>query len=331
MSRLDASAAQSAPPSPGDQKPDFDAAWKASVRALQYKSVKMWMLISLFQWLARRTQRTRMRIGALLTIFAPWLIGQRVKIVRRNLELCLTELTPTERQTILRQHLRALVQSFVDRSVFWFGSPETIRTMISLTGHEQVPGLIATHGSVMLLAPHFIGLDAAATRLTLQGPEGATMYTPQSNPDIDALVRLGRARFNTVHLVSRREGIRPLIRYIEQHLPIYYLPDMDFGRKGAVFVPFFGLEAATQTATAQIARKWQLPVLPVVSTWDPTSGHYTVTVHPPLADFPGTDSLESATARLNLHIESWVRDCPSQYYWVHRRFKTRPIGQAKLY
>lgn len=331
MRRLNASATQSAGLSPGDQRPDFDDTWNQSLRALKYKSIKMWLLISLFQWLARRTQRTRMRIGALLTAFAPWLIGKRVKIVRRNLELCFSALTPAERQTMLRQHLRALVQSFVDRSVFWFGSPETIHSLISLSGHEQVPGLIATHGSVMLLAPHFIGLDAAATRLTLQGPEGATMYTPQSHPDIDALVRLCRARFNTVHLVSRREGIRPLIRYIEQHLPIYYLPDMDFGRKGAVFVPFFGRDAATQTATAQIARKWQLPVLPVVSTWDPASGHYTVTVHPPLADFPGTDSLESATERLNQHIESWVRDCPSQYYWVHRRFKTRPMGQAKLY
>ena len=314
-----------------DHAAQDEAAWQLAINALKHKSFNMWLLISVFQWLAHRSQKTRMRLGACLTKLAPWLIAKRLKIVTRNLELCFPEMTARQRQALMQKHIRALTQSFVDRSVFWFGSAETIRTLIRVSGHEQVPGLIAAHGSVMLLAPHFIGLDAAATRLTLEGPEGATMYTPQSNADIDALVRLGRARFNTIHLVSRRDGIRPLIRYIEQHLPIYYLPDMDFGRKGAVFVPFFGLEAATQTATAQIARKWHQPVLPVVSKWDPQTGHYTVTVQAPLADFPGHDSLESATARLNLHIESWIKECPSQYYWVHRRFKTRPLGQAKLY
>jgi len=314
-----------------DQAPRDELSWKQAIDALKHKSFKMWLLISVFQWLAGVSQQTRMRIGALLTRLTPWLIPKRIKIVKRNLELCFPELPPRQRLELQQKHLRALTQSFVDRSVFWFGSADMIRSLIHLTGHEQVPEFIATHGSVMLLAPHFVGLDAAATRLTLEGPEGATMYTPQSNADIDTLVRLGRARFNVIHLVSRRDGIRPLIRYIEQHLPIYYLPDMDFGRKGAVFVPFFGQEAATQTATAQIARKWHLPVLPVVSEWDPQTGHYTVTVQAPLPDFPGTDSLESATARLNLHIESRVRDCPSQYYWVHRRFKTRPLGQPKLY
>lgn len=306
-------------------------AWLSALNALKYRSVRIWLIITLFQWLARRSQAQRLRIGAWLTCLAPWLIGKRIQIVTRNLALCFPEITPASRECLKNDHVRALVQSFVDRSVFWFGTPETIRALIHLTGHEKIPALIKEHGSVMMLAPHFIALDAAATRLTLEGPEGATMYTPQSNPDIDALVRLGRARFNTVHLVSRRDGIRPLIRYIEQHLPIYYLPDMDFGRRGAVFVPFFGREAATQTATAQIARKWHQPVLPVLSRWDPLTGQYHVTVLPALKDFPGTDDLASATARLNLHIESWVRDCPSQYYWVHRRFKTRPLGQSKLY
>ena len=316
---------------PSDQHAAAQLTRDQAIDALKHQSPGLWALISLFQWLARRSQRTRMRFGAALTSVAPWLLAKRLRIVRRNLELCFPELTARARKDLLHKHVRALIQSFVDRSVFWFGTPETIRSLIQVSGHEHIPALIAQHGSVMLLAPHFVGLDAAATRLTLEGPEGATMYTPQSNPQIDALVRLGRARFNQVHLVSRREGIRPLIRYIEQHLPIYYLPDMDFGRKGAVFVPFFGLEAATQTATAQIARKWKLPVLPVVCLWDPVTGRYDVQVHPPMTDFPGEDTLLAATARLNAHIESWVRACPSQYYWVHRRFKTRPIGQTKLY
>jgi len=302
-----------------------------SIEQLRRKSLKMRLLIGVLRLVAGLSHSNRMRLGALLTRLSPWLLPKRIRIVERNLALCFADATPAKRTKLRHDHLRALTQSFVDRSVFWFGTPETIRAMITVNGHTQVPDLIARHGSVMLLAPHFVGLDAAATRLTMEGPEGATMYTPQNDPDMDTLVRVSRARFNTVHLVSRRAGIRPLIRFIDQHLPIYYLPDMDFGRRGAVFVPFFGIDAATQTATAQIARKWHLPVLPVTCFWDPASGHYHVEVLPPLEDFPGTDSLEDATARLNAHLESWVRQCPSQYYWVHRRFKTRPAGQPKLY
>ena len=184
---------------------------------------------------------------------------------------------------------------------------------------------------VSRVAPHFVALDAAASRLTIACPTGATMYTPQSDPDVDALVRDGRMRYNDVHLVSRHDGIRGVIRHIRAGRPIYYLPDMDFGRKGSVFAPFFGIPAATLTATAQLARSFELPVLPVLSRWNPETGRYLVEVLPPMADFPGESSLEDATALLNRELESWVRRCPSQYYWVHRRFKTRPKGEAKLY
>lgn len=323
-----------------DKVPDraATAEWTQAIETLRKRSIKMRLLIGLFQWLGGCSTQTRLRIGAALTWVTTLLIRRRVRIVQRNIDLCFPDLSTSERQKIVHDHLRALTQSFVDRSVFWFGSADQVCTLISSTGHEQVASLIAKHGAVMLLAPHFIALDAAATRLTYEGPEGATMYSPQRDPDIDELVRLGRSRFNTVHLVNRRDGIRSLLRYINQHLPIYYLPDMDFGRKGAVFVPFFGVQAATQTATAQIARKWDLPVLPVHCFWDPQTGHYSVEVGAPLEDFPilpgvspEDDSLEAATARLNQHLESWVRRCPSQYYWVHRRFKTRPEGEPKIY
>jgi KDO2-lipid IV(A) lauroyltransferase len=122
-----------------------------------------------------------------------------------------------------------------------------------------------------------------------------------------------------------------MVRHLRAGRPLYYLPDMDFGRAGSVFVPFFGVPAATLLATAQLARKWQAALVPVIDFWDPATGRYRVEVLPALADFPGEDSLEDATARLNREIEAWVRRCPSQYYWVHRRFKTRPEGEPSLY
>lgn len=158
------------------------------------------------------------------------------------------------------------------------------------------------------------------------------MYTPQSDASVDTLVREGRGRFNTVHLVSRKDGIRDLLRFLRRGIPVYYLPDMDFGRAGATFVPFFGVPAATLLATAQIARTWDAAVVPIISRLNIETGQYHVEVLPPLDHFPGDDTNEDATARLNQLIEQWVRVDPAQYYWVHRRYKTRPDrNEPKLY
>jgi len=273
----------------------------------------------------------RLRAGRVLGWLALKLVRPRARVARRNLELCFPGLGPAGRERLLREHFRALAQSVVDRGLLWFGAPQAIREQIELVGAQPALELLAQGRPFILLAPHFVGLDAAATRLTMEFSTGATMYTPQSDPGIDAIVRAGRARFNDVHLVSRRDGVRGLIRHLREGRPLYYLPDMDFGRRGSVFVPFFGVPAATLPAAAQMARAWNLPVLPVLSFWDPDTGRYRVEVLPALPDFPGPDTLEAATARLNRELEGWILRCPSQYYWVHRRFKTRPPGEPGLY
>ncbi len=293
--------------------------------------IKTRALIGLLRWFGHMTPRARQRAGACVGWLTQHLARSRARIVRRNLEICFPDESPQTREQWAREHFRALGQSIVDRGVLWYGSPQAIREMVSVSGAETVNALTASGRPVILLAPHFIGLDAAATRLTMEGPSGATMYTPQRNPAVDAIVRAGRQRFNEVFLVSRKEGVRGLIRHFREARPVYYLPDMDFGRNGSVFVPFFGVPAATLVATAQLAHKWNAAVMPVLNFWDPATGRYHVEVLPPLADFPGQDSLEAATARLNRELEGWIRRCPSQYYWVHRRFKTRPEGAPKLY
>jgi KDO2-lipid IV(A) lauroyltransferase len=288
-------------------------------------------LVNLLKWFGRMRPSTRLRIGAALGWLAMRLAKSRTRIVRRNLELCFPDQPEEVRERWVREHFRALAQSIVDRGVLWYGTPEAIKDMVTQSGAERINDLTAQGRSVILLAPHFIGLDAAATRLTMEVPSAATMYTPQSDPHIDAVVAAGRARFNEVFLVSRKDGVRELIRHLRAPRPVYYLPDMDFGRQGAVFAPFFGVQAATLLATAQLAKKWDAAVLPILDFWNPETGRYHAEVLPPLENFPGDDSLEEATARLNRELEAWVRRCPSQYYWVHRRFKTRPPGEAKLY
>jgi len=289
------------------------------------------LLKGIFSYFGRCPAATRLRWGRTLGWLAPRVLPSRAHIVRTNLALCFPDHSPQERERWLRRHFRLLAQSVVDRGLIWFSSPERIADTVRITGLEQLQALLDAQRRIILLAPHFIGLDAAATRLTLFLKTSATLYTPQSDPDVDRMVRQGRGRFNDVRLISRRDGVRGLIRQLRQGVPVYYLPDMDFGTEGAAFVPFFGVPAATLLTTAQIARTWDAAVVPIVSRLDLDSGHYHVDVLPPLAGFPGDDSLEAATARLNRDIESWVEPDPAQYYWVHRRFKTRPEGEARPY
>ncbi|MEQ4617748.1 MAG: lysophospholipid acyltransferase family protein [Corticimicrobacter sp.] len=293
-----------------------------------FKSRMLFRLLGVF---ARLRPASRLRLGRILGRLAYRLVRPRVRVARRNLEICFPEQTAEQREILLRQHFHALAQSVIDRGVLWRGSEVDILDMVELRGFEHIQALQDTGRPVIMLAPHFIGLDAAATRLSIALTEAASIYSVQSDPGIDALVRAGRARFNKIHLVSRRDGVRGLIRHLRAGLPVYYLPDMDFGRRGAIFTPFFGTPAATIPATAQIARNWHAAVVPIISTWDPASGRYLIEVLPALEDFPGDASLEEATARLNHLLEGWIMARPSQYYWVHRRFKTRPEGEPGLY
>lgn len=289
------------------------------------------LLTAIFSYFGRCSTRTRLGWGRALGWLTPRLLRSRAHIVRTNLALCFPQLSKHEREALLARHFRLLAQSVLDRGLIWLGTPERLLETVQVTGMEHLHALIAAKRPVIMLAPHFIALDAAASRITYELDAAATIYSPQSDPDVDAITRKGRSRFNTIYLISRHEGVRGLIRLLRKGVPLYYLPDMDFGREGATFAPFFGVQAATLLATAQIAKNWNAAVVPIVSRLDSETGQYQVNVLPALEDFPGEQSLEEATARLNLLIESWVRPDPAQYYWVHRRFKTRPEGEARPY
>jgi KDO2-lipid IV(A) lauroyltransferase len=272
-----------------------------------------------------------LRWGRLLGWLTPRLLRARAHVVRVNLAHCFPDLAPQAREALARRHFRLLAQSFVDRGLCWFGTRERILDTVELHGEQTLRDLLDQGRPILMFAPHFIALDAAATRLTLLLQESATLYTRQSDADVDEIVRLGRGRFNQVHLVSRHDGVRGLIRHLRKGIPVYYLPDMDFGRRGSAFIPFFGVPAATLLSAAQIARTWNAAVVPIISRLDPDTGRYRVDVGPAVPDFPGGDTPEAATARLNALIEREVLQDPAQYYWVHRRFKTRPEGEPGFY
>jgi KDO2-lipid IV(A) lauroyltransferase len=186
---------------------------------------------------------------------------------------------------------------------------------------------------VIILAPHFVGLDAGGIRFSML-MHAISMYSHQKNKVLDAAILQARSRFNKPILLSRQDGMRPAVRAMRRGLSFYYLPDMDFGARDAAFVPFFGVDAATITAPARLARITKARVVPCVTRM--TKDGYEARWYPAWDDFPDADddspaTLARAARRMNAFIEERIAEMPEQYLWTHKRFKTRPGGEGKFY
>jgi len=182
---------------------------------------------------------------------------------------------------------------------------------------------------VIFLAPHFVGLDMGGIRIGAEY-RVVSVYSKQKNPAFDAVLYHGRTRFVMPDLYSRQDGIRPVAKAIKKGLPFYYLPDMDFGERDSIFVPFFGVPAATITGLSRIAALTGAVVVPAVTTQLPGGEGYVLRFHPAWDNFPSGD-LAADTRLMNAFIEDRVREMPEQYYWLHKRFKTRPAGEPRFY
>jgi Kdo2-lipid IVA lauroyltransferase/acyltransferase len=147
---------------------------------------------------------------------------------------------------------------------------------------------------------------------------------------VNAVLLAGRTRFGRQRALARQQGVRAGLAAIKEHLPFYYLPDMDYGPRDSVFVPFFGVPAATVTGLARLARLARARVVPCVTRMLPGGAGYEVRCFAAWDDFPGDDPVAD-TRRMNAFIEERVREMPEQYFWTHKRFKTRPPGEPRWY
>ncbi|WGG50219.1 lipid A biosynthesis acyltransferase [Rugamonas sp. DEMB1] len=263
-------------------------------------------------------------VGAIL--FA--LLRARRHIALTNLRLCLPELDEAARVRLARQHFQAYSRSVWERGVLWWASEARLRRLITVEPGE-VPVAAMTEKPTILLCPHFVCLDVAGVAIAMQA-SASSMYVQQKNAAFDQVLRRGRSRFKPVRLFTRQDGIKPILRALRDKLPYFMLPDMDFGEKDAAFVPFFGVEAATLTATARIAASTGAQVMPVIATFLPNYRGWRVKFYPVWDNYPGEDMV-AATRRMNEFIEERVREAPAEYFWTHKRFKTRPAGQPSLY
>jgi len=255
------------------------------------------------------------------------LAHERRKVAQTNLRLCFPALSEAEHVALARRHFRAFGRSLVEHGILWWSSRERVQRLIRIEGLEHWRAV--ADRPVIWLAPHFVGLDMGGIRL---GSEYrvASVYSHQKNPVFDAILYHGRTRFVMPELFSRQQGMRPLVKAMRQGLPFYYLPDMDFGERDSIFVPFFGVPAATITGLSRIARLAGAVVVPAVTRQLPGSDGYELRFYPAWENFPSEDA-EADARRMNAFIEERVREMPEQYFWLHKRFKTRPPGEPRVY
>jgi len=267
------------------------------------------------------------RLGAALGMILYPLARARRRVVLANLGLCFPELSAAQRRALARRHFLAFGRSALEHGVLWWGSRKRIQSMVRVEGVEHWRAV--GDRPVIWLAPHFVGLDMGGSRIITEW-RGASMYSEQKDPLFNRILLHGRTRFVKPELFSRQSGIRAVVKTIRAGVPFYYLPDMDLGARDSVFVPFFGVPAATISGLSRLAALAGAAVVPAVTRQLPRGEGYVLRFYPAWENFPGTDEAADAR-RMNAFIEERVREMPEQYYWLHRRFKTRPPGEPSPY
>jgi len=250
----------------------------------------------------------------------------RGRVTRVNLELCFPEMSERERHDLGLRHFRMLGRNAVELSIMVWGSEKQLLDLIHVEGLEHLKA--AEGRPIIALAPHFIGLNMGGIRVAHEYPGTASIYSRQKNPVLDRIFLKARTRFGNPYLVSRQEGLRSVIRVVKSGKPFYFLPDMDFGPRDAIFSPFFGVPTATITTLPRLAKLTGAAVIPVVTRQ--VGDGYVVRFYPEWKDYP-TGDLEADVRRMNAFIEDRVREMPEQYFWAHKRFKTRPPGEPSPY
>lgn len=262
-------------------------------------------------------------IGSLLYRIA----AERRHVGEINLKLCFPDMSEPERDQLLRNHFKMFTRGLIERSLLWWSSAERIRNLIRVEGIEHFEAIQGQ--PAILLTPHFVGMDAGG-QWVAQQTDTVCMYAKQKSAYMTELLLKKRARFRNQHLYSRQQGLRPIIKGMRAGMPFIYPPDQDQGVKDGVFVPFFGVPAATMTSVSRIAEMTGAKVVPSITRVLPGGAGYVLTFYPAWENYPSGDATADAR-RMNEFIEQRILEMPEQYFWLHKRFKNRPEGAERYY
>jgi KDO2-lipid IV(A) lauroyltransferase len=261
-------------------------------------------------------------IGRVLFVLA----APRRRVALRNLELCFPQATAAQRKAWARETFVVFCQTWLDRSWLWAAPRSVVEQRVQLVGAlHELDGDTPT----IIFAPHFYGMDAGGLALPLRTARAFTsIFSTHPDPAVDAWFMAGRQRFGDVRMLNRADGVKPILSNLRKGGLLYLLPDMDFGPGESIFAPFFGVPTATVPSLSRFARLGRAKVLGMYTRMTPSG--YVAELTPAWAGFP-TEDVEADTARMNRELEAAIAAMPGQYYWVHKRFKTRPEGEPSIY
>ena len=289
----------------------------------------LWLGLGVLWLVVQLPYKVQLCIGRVLGAVMYRIAGDRRRIAARNLELCFPEKTAAERERLLKENFASTGIAFFEMAMSWWWSKPRLAKLAHVEGLEHLEQAQREGKGVILMAFHFTTLEIGAALLGQQHTIDG-MYREHNNPLFDFIQRRGRERHNADSLAVERDDVRGMLKLLRSGRAIWYAPDQDYGAKQSIFVPLFGIPAATVTATSKFAKLGKAKVVPFTQQRLADGTGYKLVIHAPLSDFPG-ESDEADCLRINQWVERAIRECPEQYLWAHRRFKTRPPGEPKLY
>ncbi|WP_416047715.1 lipid A biosynthesis lauroyl acyltransferase [Cupriavidus basilensis] len=266
--------------------------------------------------------RIGMGLGALLYRFP----SRRRGVVQTNLRLCFPDQSEAHRHALGQAHFSHVIRSYLERGVQWYGCAGQLNDLVELESAIELGNTEA--GPTIFLGFHFVAIEAGCMFYSIKHPV-ASLYSKMSNPLLEQLAKQQRGRFGT-EMIPRNGSVRQALRALKSGTPLMLAADMDFGLRDSVFVPFFNVPACTLTSVSRLAALSGARVVPFTTSVLPGYRGYKLKIFDALAGYPSGDEKVDAL-RMNAFLEQQVRAMPEQYYWVHRRFKHRPEGEAPVY
>lgn len=297
--------------------------WQAMV---YMKQLVYWLMVGLLRTLSVLPYAWVARAGGALGALLYRIPSRRKRIVLINLNLCFPEKSEADRNVLGREHFRHVLRSYLERGVQWFGSTRAIERLVELESHIDLDDPAAP--PTIFMGFHFVAIEVGCMLYSTRFPVTA-LYTPMSDKRLCALAARQRGRFGA-SMMLRSNSARTVVSQLRTGQSVMLAADMDFGVDNSVFAPFFGIPACTLTSVSRLARLGRARVVPFVTEVLPDYRGYKMTIFEPLKDFPSGNDATDAT-RMNAFLEQEIVRLPDQYYWVHRRFKNRPVGMPSVY
>ncbi|NUA30407.1 lipid A biosynthesis lauroyl acyltransferase [Cupriavidus basilensis] len=288
--------------------------------------IGLFFTVSLLRLLAALPYGVCARIGMGLGALLYRIPSRRRSVVQTNLRLCFPDQSEAHRHALGQAHFSHVIRSYLERGVQWYGCAGKLKELVELESAIELGNTEA--GPTIFLGFHFVAIEAGCMFYSIKHPV-ASLYSKMSNPLLEQLAKQQRGRFGT-EMIPRNGSVRQALRALKSGTPLMLAADMDFGLRDSVFVPFFNVPACTLTSVSRLAALSGARVVPFTTSVLPGYRGYKLKIFDALAGYPSGDEKVDAL-RMNAFLEQQVRAMPEQYYWVHRRFKHRPEGEAPVY